>query len=207
MPPKAKFSEQDIVEAAMNVVREKGFEAMTARTVAEKLGTSTRPIFTYFETMEQLKEKVVELARECYRYFVMHGLEEPIPFLGVGHQHIRFARTEPELYRLLFLTKTSGAAGGALKALKFSQNLIRESLMRIYNMNGETADKYYRDLWLIAFSFATMIVANECTYTDEEISAVFTEVSLSICKAYKEIPGLPEGNFDRDAIFKELVKK
>ncbi|MBQ9564696.1 MAG: hypothetical protein IJU98_03815, partial [Synergistaceae bacterium] len=63
------------------------------------------------------------------------------------------------------------------------------------------------DLWLIAFSFATMIVANDCTYTDEEISAVFTEVSLAICKAYKEIPGLPEGNFDRDAIFRELVKK
>lgn len=207
MPPKAKFSEQDIVEAAMNVVREKGFDAMTARAVAEKLGTSTRPIFTYFATMEQLKEKVVELARECYRYFVEHGLGESIPFLGVGRQHIRFARTEPELYRLLFLTKTSGAAGGAMRALKFSQGLVRESLMRIYNMDAETADKYYRDLWLIAFSFATMIVANDCSFADEEIGAIFTEISLSVCKAYKDIPGLPEGDFDRDAIFEELVKK
>ncbi|MBQ9565073.1 MAG: TetR/AcrR family transcriptional regulator [Synergistaceae bacterium] len=207
MPPRVKFSEEDIVEAALNVVREKGFDAVTARAVAEKLGTSTRPIFTYFETMDQLREKVVELARECYRYFIERGLEEPVPFLGVGHQHIRFARTEPEIYRLLFLTKASGAAGGAMRALKFSQNLIREPLMRIYNMDGETADKYYRDLWLLAFSFATMIVANGCSYTDEEISAIFTEVSLAVCKAYKEIPGLPEGNFDRDAIFKELVKK
>ena len=207
MPPKVKFSEQDIVEAALNVVRDRGFDAVTARAVAEKLGTSTRPIFTYFDTMEQLKEKVVGLARECYKYFIERGLEEPVPFLGVGHQHIRFARTEPEIYRLLFLTKARGAAGGATRALKFSQDLIRESIMRIYNMDGETADKYYRDLWLIAFSFATMIVANDCTYTDEEISAIFTEVSLSVCKAYKEIPGLPEGKFDRDAIFRELVKK
>ncbi|MCR5346167.1 MAG: TetR/AcrR family transcriptional regulator [Fretibacterium sp.] len=202
-----KFSEQAIVEAAMNVVREKGVDAMTARAVAEKLGTSTRPIFTCFATMEQLREKVVEMARECYRCFINQGLEETIPFLGVGHQHIRFARTEPELYRLLFLTKSSGAAGGARRALKFSQDLVRESIMRIYNMDGETADKYYRDLWLIAFSFSAMIVADDCAYTDEEISAIFTEVSLSVCKAYKEIPGLPEGRFDRDAIFKELVKK
>ena len=39
------------------------------------------------------------------------------------------------------------------------------------------------------------------------MSAVFTEVSLAVCKAYKEIPGLAEGKFDRDAIFSELVKK
>jgi hypothetical protein len=39
------------------------------------------------------------------------------------------------------------------------------------------------------------------------MSAVLTEVSLSVCKAYKEIPGLPEGKFDRDAIFRELVKR
>ena len=44
-------------------------------------------------------------------------------------------------------------------------------------------------------------------HTDEEISAVLTEISLSVCKAYKEIPGLPEGKFDRDAIFRELVGK
>ena len=45
------------------------------------------------------------------------------------------------------------------------------------------------------------------TYSDEEISALFTEYSISICKAFKEIPGLPDGNYDKNAIFRELVKK
>ena len=79
--------------------------------------------------------------------------------------------------------------------------------MRIYRMDAGTADRYFRDLWLVAFSFATLIVTDDCPYTDEEISAVFTEVSLSICKAFKEIPGLPRGDYDRDAIFTELVSK
>ena len=122
-------------------------------------------------------------------------------------QYIAFAKEDPELYKLLYLTKPDGAVGGAMDSLKLSQDMVRESVMQIYNVDEFKADCYYRDLWLIAFSFATMIVANDCTYTDEEISAIFTEVSLSVCKAYKEIPGLPEGNFDRDAIFRELVKK
>ena len=32
-------------------------------------------------------------------------------------------------------------------------------------------------------------------------------MSLSLCKAYKEVPGLVEGTIDRDAVFSELVKK
>ena len=78
--------------------------------------------------------------------------------------------------------------------------------MKIYNMDAETADKFFRDLWLVAYSFTTLIVTGDCPYSDDEISAIFAEFSLSICKAYKEIPGLPEGNYDKDKIFRELVR-
>ena len=157
--------------------------------------------------MDALKAEVYEQAKEVYRGYIVKGLEEQIPFLGVWHQYMRFAREEPELYKLLFLTKPSAANGGAIEALKFSQDLARESIMRIYHMDAHTADCYFRDLWLISFSYATLVVTDDCPYTDEEIFVVGTEVSLAICKAYKEIPGLPEGNYDRDAIFRELVKK
>ena len=60
---------------------------------------------------------------------------------------------------------------------------------------------------LVAFSFATLVVTDDCPYTDEEMSAIFTEMSLSLCKAYKEVAGMAEGKFDKDAIFRELVKK
>jgi hypothetical protein len=123
------------------------------------------------------------------------------------HQYIRFAKEEPELYKLLFLTKPGEVSGGAMETLKYSQDMARPSLMQIYNMDERTADKYFRDMWMVAFSFATLIVTDDCPYSDEEIFSIGTEVSLSLCKAFKEVPGLSEGIFDRDAIFKELVKK
>ncbi len=207
MPPKVKFQKEEIVAAALNVARKKGISAVTAREVAAELQVSPRPIFTYFNTMDELKTEVFNLAKDRYRDYVKRGLAGPIPFLGVGQQYLRFAKEEPELYKLLFLTKPDSAIGGAMEALKFSQDLVRDSVMRIYNMDAHSADCYYRDLWLVVFSFATLIVTSDCPYTDEQMSAVLTEVSLSICKAYKEVPGLPEGKFDRDAIFTELVKK
>ena len=207
MPPSVKFTKQEIVDAALRVVRAGGIGSLTARSLATELGASTRPMFTYFDSMDALKHEVHEAAKDLYRAYVKRGLAEPIPFLGVGQSYIRFAKEEPELYKLLFLEKPSNAGGGAMEALALSQDLVRASLMRIYRMDAEQADCYFRDLWLVAFSFATLIVTDDSPYTDEQMSAIFTELSLAICKAYKEIPGLHRGDFDRDAIFRELTGK
>ncbi len=207
MAPKVKFLKEEIVAAALKVAREKGIDAVTAREVAAELGVSTRPIFTYFDTIEQLKAEVFEQAKVIYKGYIKHGLTAPIPFLGVWQQYLHFAQEDSELYRLLFLTRPSSVSGGALEAMRFSQDLVRESLMRIYNMDAKTADCYFRNMWLVAFSFSTLVVTDDCPYTEQEMLSIGSELSLAICKAYKEIPGLPEGKYDRDAIFKELVKK
>jgi len=206
MPPSVKFTKDEIVEAALNVTRAGGIGSLTARALASELGASTRPMFTYFDSVEALKHEVHEAAKGVYKAYIERGLAGPVPFLGVGQNTIRFAREEPELFRLLFLQKPDGADGGAAEALAFSQDLVRDSIMGIYKMDAYEADCYYRNLWLIAFSFCAMIAAGECPYTDEQMSAMFTEVSLAVCKAYKDIPGLPRGDYDRDAIFRELTK-
>lgn len=211
MPPKVKFQKEEIVRAALNVARQQGIGAVTAREVAKELGVSVGPIFTWFDTMEQLKAGVYALAKARYREQILRGLDEPIPFLGIWRHYLSFARQEPELYRLLFLTRPDSALGagrgGAMEVLRFSQEIARPSIMRIYNMDAQTADKFFRNIWLAAFSFATLIVTDDCPYTDEEILAVGAEMSLALCKAYKEVPGLAEGTCDRDAVFRELVKK
>ncbi len=207
MPPTVKFRKEEIVSAALDLTREKGIGAVTAREVARVLGVSVGPIFTWFETMDQLRAEVCGAAKSIYREYLERGLAGPVPFLGLGQQFIRFSRDEPELYKLLFLTPPGQVSGGAMEAFRFSQDLARDSVMRIYRMDAETADRYFRDLWLAAFGFATLAVTGNCPYSDTEMDAVLTEISLSVCKAYKEIPGLPEGNFDRDAVFSELVRK
>lgn len=207
MPPLTKFTKNEIVEAAVRVTRKKGINGMTAREIGAELGVSTRPIFTWFDSIDQVKIAVYEYAMELYKAYIERGLDGPIPFLGVWRQYLHFAKEEPELYRLLFLTMPDGVIGGAIETLKFSQDLVRESVMNIYHIDAYEADCYFRNIWLVAFSYATLIVTDNCPYTEEEILAVGTEISLATCKAYKEIPGLPERQYDRDAIFTELVNK
>ena len=54
MPPKPKFTKEEIVAAALELVSEKGIEALTARELGVRLGSSARPIFTAFNSMEEV---------------------------------------------------------------------------------------------------------------------------------------------------------
>lgn len=45
MAPKNKFTKEEMVDAAMRVVRAKGIDGLTAKTMADELGTSTQPVF------------------------------------------------------------------------------------------------------------------------------------------------------------------
>ena len=205
MAPKNKFTREEMVEAALRVVRAKGIDGLTAKTLADELGTSTQPVFTAFGSMDAVKRDVYAAAVRVYDGYANAGLKEKIPFFGVGMQYIRFAREEPELYRLLFLTRTQEYS--AMKSMEHLQEHVRPTLVNIYHITAEEADVYFRDLWFVVHSLSTLIVTGDCPYSDREIGQILTGVSVSICKSIKEIPGFAAGSFDRDEIFRTLISE
>lgn len=207
MAPKNKFTRKEMVAAAVRVVQKRGAAALTAKSLAEELGTSTQPVFTCFGTMEALKAEVYVAAERLFDEYLTNGLKEKISFLGFGSQYIRFARKEPELYRLLFLMRPDDVGSGAFAAMRHMQELVRPSLVEIYHISAQEADRYFRDLWLVVHSLATLIVTGDCPYSDREIGQILTGFSISVFKAIKEIPGFTEGTFDRDATFRGLIQE
>ncbi len=206
MAPKNKFSKEEMVEAAMRVVRAKGIAGLTAKTMADELGTSTQPVFTAFGSMDTVRQEVYAAAVRVYDGYADAGLKENIPFFGVGMQYIRFAREEPELYRFLFLTRTQDQEYSAMKSMRHLQELVRPTLVSIYHITAEEADLYFRDLWFVVHSLSTLIVTGDCPYSDREIAQILTGFSISIFKSIKEIPGFAAGAFDRDVTFRALIQ-
>lgn len=207
MAPRNKFTREEMINAAVRVVREKGIDALTAKALAGELGVSTQPVFTCFHTIEEAKSEVRAAAERVYDRYVQEGLRMKIPFLGVGIQYIHFAKEEPQLYRLLFLAANEEGYSSAINALHHSQELVRDSLQQIYHIDGHTADRYFRDMWLVVHSLATLVVTGGCPYSEEEMENILTGFSISLFRAIKEIPGFADNNYDRDTLFRELVEK
>ena len=203
MAPKNKFTRQEMVAAALRVVRTKGIDGLTAKTLAAALGTSTQPIFTAFGSMDAVRQEVYAAALRIYDEYAQAGLREEIPFFGVGKQYLRFARERPELYRLLFLSSVREHVG--MESMRWSKERVRPTLRAVYHLTDEEADRYFRDLWLVVHSLATLIVTGGCAWSEQELDRIMTGFSISICKAIKEIPGFATDDFDRDAVFRSLI--
>ena len=207
MAPKNKFTREEMVAAAVQVVRKNGAASLTAKSLAGELGTSTQPVFTCFGTMDTAKAEVYAAAGRLFDDYLAEGMKEEVSFFGFGMQYIRFVQEEPELYRLLFLMRPDDLGSGAFATMRHMQEIVRPSLVETYHISEQEADRYFRDLWLVVHSLSTLIVTGECSYSDREIGQILTGFSVSIFKAIKEIPGFVEGDFDRDATFRDLIQK
>ena len=104
MPPKAKFTKEQITKAALCVVSEKGAQALTAKELGAALGTSTTPIFTVFHSMQEVQDAVMLAAMERFEEYAHKAAHIKPVFKQVGMQMILFAKEEPKLYQLIFMS-------------------------------------------------------------------------------------------------------
>lgn len=74
MPAVRKVSKEQIIDAAVEVLRDDGFSAINARSVAKKLGCSTQPIYFSFKNMDELKAALTQRAIELHTQRVRDSL-------------------------------------------------------------------------------------------------------------------------------------
>ena len=188
MPPKARFTREQITEAALDLVRDTGFENLTAGALGQRLGSSACPVFTVFESMEEVQQSVLQAARGVYKEYVERGLAEEIAFKGVGTQYIQFAIREPRLFRILFMSEHASIPrlDSVLPLIDESYDRILDSIVTGYRMRRETAERLYRHLWIYTHGIATLCATGMCSFTGDEISRMMTEVFVGLLKNMRE---------------------
>lgn len=98
MPPKKKFSTEQIIEAAWTIAKEEGIDSMTIRKVADQLGSSIAPIYVNFSDVEELKQAVVKKVSQMGQQMI-HEQNTGSPFGDIGAASLQFAQEYPELFR------------------------------------------------------------------------------------------------------------
>lgn len=188
MPPKAKFTKEQIIEAALEIVRKENFESLTARALGKKLGSSACPIFTVFENMKEVQQAVLEAIKDVYKQYVEKGLLENPAFKGVGTQYILFAINEPKLFQILFMSEQAELPdiNNVLPIIDENYDKILASITDGYGIKGKDAEKLYKHLWIYTHGIASLCATKMCRFTGEEISEMITEVFVSLLSKMKE---------------------
>ncbi|MGF0019072.1 TetR/AcrR family transcriptional regulator [Sporofaciens sp. SGI.106] len=187
MPPKPKFTRDEIVAAALDMVSERGMEALTARDLGQRLGSSARPIFTVFENMEEVQKEVRKAAMQRYNDYTNKGVHYTPAFKQFGMQMILFAKEEPKLFQMLFMTENEKAKSfeDIFEELGDMSKLCIEVIMRDYQLPEQDALQLFKHVWIHTFGIGALCAAKVCDFDEKEVSEMLTESFIGMMMVVK----------------------
>ncbi len=98
------YSYSQIIDAAFELTREKGWSAVSTRAIARKLGSSTMPIYSHVRSVEELEKELRLKARQLLRDYQQQRYTEHA-LLNLAFGYVVFARDEKNLFRFLYLER------------------------------------------------------------------------------------------------------
>ena len=192
MPPKPKFTRKEIIQAAIDITRKEGFDSISARVLGKKLGSSSKPIFSVFENMEDVQTAVVAFAKEIYNQYIQKGIlqaDENVPRCKcIGQQYIKFAITEPKLFQLLFMKEQEHILNfeNILPDIDMNYKDILMAIETDYGLDSSTALRLYQHIWIYAHGIASLCATKTCSFSEEEIAEMLSEVFTTLLIKAKE---------------------
>ena len=177
MPPKAKFTKEQITKAALCVVSEKGAQALTAKELGAALGTSTTPIFTVFNSMQEVQDAVMLAAMERFEEYAHKAAHLGPVFKQIGMQMILFAKEEPKLYQLIFMSSISEAQtfDDIYAHLGSLADECLNVLQKDYDLSKADAKTLFEHVWIHTFGIGALCATGMCDFSHEQIAEMLTQ--------------------------------
>lgn len=187
MPPKKKTSRAEIVDAVIALTDLKGWETVTARSVADELNISTQPIYHEFRNMEELKAEAVKRGFDRYVEFVKERARQFDSLaLGQSVAYVRFATTHPNLFKLLFGSKSLeyDSLDDMSRSIIEDTGIIK-ALMKITGLSEDKTYALHLRIWMAIHGLACMASSNTLKITDDEIAEFTKEITIAFTGYYK----------------------
>ena len=174
MPPKTRITKDMIINAAIEIAKQSGYESINARTVSEQLHCSTQPVMYHFSTIDSLKRAVYKRVDQLHSEYMMNTPPGQDPILGIGLNYIRFAVDEPQLFRFLF--QSGYAEENSLLEMVDSEELIPvlEAMREGAGLNMQKTRNVFITVALFAHGYASIIANNHLEF-DEKLIAEHLE--------------------------------
>ena len=187
MPRKFLFSREQIVDGALSLVRKHGIDALTARALADTLGTSTKPIFGLFRNMEEVHNAVLCAASALYNDRIHTEMTRGVfpPYKASGMAYIRFAREERQLFRLLFMRDRSHETIDDAKSRAEVEPFVR-IIAQNTGISMEEAYRFHLEMWVFVHGIAAMIATGYLVWDDRDVSDALSDAYLGMRSRFSD---------------------
>ena len=192
MPAVRKASREQIIDAAVAVLRDDGFSAINARSVAKKLGCSTQPIYFSFQSMDELKAALSERAIRMHTRRVRDSLRahegNDSRYSSYGMGFVRFAAEEKQLFRWLYLEDHQlGPYQNDVLLPEIIAVIVEE-----FGYSEEVARRFHQDMTYFTYGLAILANTDHLHLTETELREAFRREFRALTAIYGKPAKLPE---------------
>ena len=161
MPPKPRYSRDEMLDCAFQILREEGASSVTARDLGARLETSSRPVFTAFSGMEEVRSALNERAEALYQTHIEKALYYTMPYKRIGMEIHAFAKKEKHVFSYIFLENRQETSKNGEKFLiprHLSETCVN-ALLEDFSVGKQDAELIFDHVIMTAFSLAYMETA------------------------------------------------
>lgn len=187
MPPKPKFTREEIIDAALKIAADRGLKALTSRELGAALGSSARPIFTVFKNMDEVFDEVRKAALAHFDEYAKKAEHYTPVFKQVGLQMILFATEQPKLYRLIYMSEKPEAQtfDDVFPYLGNMAVVCVEAIQKDYGLNYDEAMLLFKNIWIYTYGVGALIATGMCSFSDDEIQDMLSREFVAMLTLIK----------------------
>ena len=182
MPPKPKFTREEIIDAAFKIADEQGVDKLTARELGNKLGSSPRPIFTIFKDMDELKREIKNKANDVLLEYLEEAEHYQPLYKQAVKEIIRFAVEHRNLFEIVFLSEDRKMINFEGMAVRYKDIIDRYfNLLKVdYQLTDRDVMVMFKHSCVYIYGIGVMCAENICTFTDEQLNDLLGEVFVAM---------------------------
>lgn len=171
MSKEVKITKDMILEAAFDIVREKGLEEASNRSIAKRLECSIRPIYYQFNNSDELKKELYNKIDKYFYKYIMDNMIDNIPYYRqVGINYIKFAREEKNFFKILFMSKSDYLPEGFVSKSEDDFKEISKLIKMSTKLNDDDIKSFHIKMWMFTHGIATLLATDTVLLTEEQIS-------------------------------------
>ena len=101
MAKQVKYTKEFILKESYKLLKEKGYEELTARNIAKYIKASPVPIYSTFESLDNLKKEILQFAKNELLNSIKRVKDENL-IIKIGVGIVKFAGEEKKVFSSLF---------------------------------------------------------------------------------------------------------
>ncbi len=181
--PKQRITKEMILDVAFNLAREKGYEQVVVKNIADEIGCSVQPIYSYFNNMDTLREAVLGVAMQFYNQYIYSRVNKDGILESMARANVAFAKYETNLFKLLFLQKLNGLNSFNDIYEWMGDKQATKQLAEKLLLPEEKVKDVYIMLIVFTHGVATMIATGGANISDDESASILEKAYLAFVKA------------------------